>query len=298
MPHPRSGVIQGAMAASGAPALPTPTGLHTLSPGILCEENAMLPTHMDPVDVPCCMVGMAVSPGPLRWYWRESGLQHTADIGPCNLFTLPAGRVPEQWWRDPVSILTVQFAPEQIVSAIGHDASRSLSCLRPSPCQTDAIVSHLLWAIRASIASPVARSPLLLESLGVALAAAVSTTFGQVPYAALDPGKALDRLCLSRVTDFIEEHLDQTLHLGDLARVAHMSQFHFSRCFKRSTGKTVHQFVLERRIARARSLLAGTALPLPEVAVRVGLPSHGHFTTVFRQQVGSTPGQYRRSLRS
>ena len=66
--------------------------------------------------------------------------------------------------------------------------------------------------------------------------------------------------------------------------------------FRESFGLPPHQYVLARRLAKARELLAGGDLPLGEVALMCGFASASHFSNRFRQAVGATPGAYRLAL--
>jgi AraC family transcriptional regulator len=98
---------------------------------------------------------------------------------------------------------------------------------------------------------------------------------------------------LKRVLACIDARLSERIHVGDLAREANMSVFHFSRMFKRATGHSPHQYVTLRRIERARHLLAATSLPIAQIARQVGFRTQPHFTGVFAQHAGSTPKAYR-----
>lgn len=102
---------------------------------------------------------------------------------------------------------------------------------------------------------------------------------------------------LRRIREYVDSHLDQHIDLESLAATAELSLYHFARTFKQSEGTTPHNFVLERRLARARELLTDSNLSLPEVAIAVGFADQSHLTRRFRQNVGVSPGQFRR-LRS
>jgi AraC family transcriptional regulator len=98
---------------------------------------------------------------------------------------------------------------------------------------------------------------------------------------------------LRRVTEYIQEHLDQHLTLAQLAAVAYMSPFHFARLFKGSTGVAPHRFVVRKRIAHATTLLAAPGLSIARISRVVGFRTPSHFSTVFRRFTGSTPSAYR-----
>ncbi len=100
-----------------------------------------------------------------------------------------------------------------------------------------------------------------------------------------------------RLADYIESHLEQPLELGSLAELAALSEYHFARMFRVSFGLPPHRYVLERRLARARDLLAYSAQSLQEVSLACGFASPSHFNRRFREAHGATPGQYRAALK-
>lgn len=107
------------------------------------------------------------------------------------------------------------------------------------------------------------------------------------------PGGALDALKLRQVQDYIEENLADEIAIEDMAALIPMSQFHFARAFKAATGESPHKYLTQRRMERAKVLLAVTKLPVAEVAYRVGFSNQSHFTAHFRKATGVTPKDYR-----
>jgi AraC family transcriptional regulator len=104
---------------------------------------------------------------------------------------------------------------------------------------------------------------------------------------------------LRAVIEHIHENLDAELSLDQLAAVARMSPYRFARLFKDSTGLPPHQYVIARRVERAKELLRGRdGLPLADVAVEAGFSSQSHFTRHFKRFVGTTPRQFRSAART
>ena len=106
-------------------------------------------------------------------------------------------------------------------------------------------------------------------------------------------GHALPGSKFRRVAQYIQQNLDKDLSLAELAAVVYMSPYHFARLFKDNTGVPPHRFVVRQRIARARGVLATSELSIAEISRLVGFRTPSHFTTVFRQVLGITPGAYR-----
>lgn len=98
---------------------------------------------------------------------------------------------------------------------------------------------------------------------------------------------------LNRVVEFIDANLENDIALADLAAVAELSSFHFSRAFRKSTGKTPQQYVMQQRLERAKLLLARPDLPIVEVSLRSGFKNQSHFTSWFRRYTNFTPKIWR-----
>ena len=94
------------------------------------------------------------------------------------------------------------------------------------------------------------------------------------------------------------EHFEAGLTLGQLAAVAHLSVYYSARQFKATTGLPPHQYVILRRVERAKQLLqAGTDLSLAEVAQHAGFSDQSQFSHHFKRLVGVTPAQFRTPAR-
>jgi AraC-like DNA-binding protein len=102
---------------------------------------------------------------------------------------------------------------------------------------------------------------------------------------------------LRRAKDLMDRDFAEPLDVPTLARAAHASRAHFVRSFKRAFGETPHQYLLRRRIERAKELLRGTPLSVTEVSFAVGFRSLGSFSTAFRQLVGESPKAYAQQRR-
>ena len=94
--------------------------------------------------------------------------------------------------------------------------------------------------------------------------------------------------------DYIEAHLGEDTSLRQLAELVRLSPDHFAALFRQSIGLPPHRYVLERRIVRAKELLAGDRLTLAEIGYALGYTSQPHFITMFRKLTGMTPGAYRK----
>ena len=134
--------------------------------------------------------------------------------------------------------------------------------------------------------------PAFVRGLARDLAAHLAYAYGHSGPSRASTGLSAQRL--ATVLQRIDSGLAERLTVADLAATVNMSEFHFCRKFRRSTGHSPHVFLTLKRLDRARELLCGTVRPLAEVATSVGYTTHAHFSSVFHSHAGMPPGQYRR----
>lgn len=92
---------------------------------------------------------------------------------------------------------------------------------------------------------------------------------------------------------FIDENYHEDIDLEQVAEQAYFSKFHFHRLFTRIYRKTPHQYLTEKRIEKAKNLLAQEDLSVTEVCNNIGFESIGSFSTLFKKEIGYAPQYYR-----
>jgi len=159
-------------------------------------------------------------------------------------------------------------------------------------------IPHLRAAmqlVHAELTAKDAGEPLIAESLANVLAVHLIRQI-LTPRQSKPPRDGmLPKTRLRAVVEYIDGHLDNELTLEQIAAVAHLSPYHFARQFKATTGLPPHQFVIVRRVERAKELLQGSGdLSVTQVASRSGFFDQGQLSRHFKRLVGVTPGQFRR----
>ena len=176
-------------------------------------------------------------------------------------------------------------------------AAGGIPALREVFGERDPVLSALLGLLRAEVTASRPASALFLQGLAQSLAVHLLRTYpAQGDAAAAAPRErrgGLPAFKLRRVTDYLEAHLAGEVSLARLAGEAGLSPFHFSRRFKQTTGFSPSQYLVRRRLARARRLLRETTQSVIEVGLEVGYTSPSYFARVFRHEVGVTPNTYR-----
>ena len=105
--------------------------------------------------------------------------------------------------------------------------------------------------------------------------------------------QSLQKWRLRRVLRHIDHNLGTKITLQEMAKVAGRSRMHFAAQFKAAIGMRPHEYLLKRRIERARELLKQAEISLVDIALMVGFQTQAHFTTVFKRFAGNTPYQWR-----
>ena len=153
-----------------------------------------------------------------------------------------------------------------------------------------------MGAVDAEPTASGAGGPLAAELLANVLAVHLIRYVSAPRQPARRRDSTLPRARLRAVVEHIEEHLDAGPTLEQMAAIARISPNYFAWQFKRATGLPPHQYVIARRVERAKQLLqSGSAFSLAEVAAHAGFSDQSQFSHHFKRLVGVTPGQFRRA---
>lgn len=165
--------------------------------------------------------------------------------------------------------------------------------LRDASGEHDAVLSALLEPLRAELVSRQKPSALFIQGLAQSLAVHLVRSYGVTERIHQRPRGGLPAFKLRRVVELMESRLDREFRLSTLARAAGLSEFHFCRAFKQSTGFAPSRYLIRLRMERARQLLRETSRPVIEIGLEVGYSSASHFAQVFRRETGVAPSDYR-----
>jgi AraC family transcriptional regulator len=129
------------------------------------------------------------------------------------------------------------------------------------------------------------------------IAAIAARLFAELPEPGAD-AKGLSSFQLRRVVEYLDAHLPKHVELAKLAALAGLSQAHFSRAFKASTGMAPYRWQLDARVRHAQALLIDTNAKLEDVAEATGFADAVHFGRTFRKLTGATPAAWRQARKS
>ncbi len=104
-----------------------------------------------------------------------------------------------------------------------------------------------------------------------------------------------DREWVAQITNYIDAHYSEKLTLAHLADMCHGSPYHLHRTFKRIKEMTPVEYIQQKRIDKAKELLAHSGKPIAAISAEVGVPNTPYFITLFKKTTGQTPSEYRQN---
>jgi AraC family transcriptional regulator len=170
--------------------------------------------------------------------------------------------------------------------------------LRQCNNMVDPLFTPLATALRRATLLGAAAPRLAIDSLVAAAVERISVALDVRKQRAHSVRRMTSRR-LKRILDHFEARLAEDIRLADLASESGLSECYLARSFRSATGMTLHAALVERRIARARSLIeaasrCGVRPKLADVAAATGFSSHAHMTTAFRRVLGIAPSEWMR----
>ena len=226
---------------------------------------------------------------------RVEGQTHMFHVPPGGVSLFPALQPVTVRNRDTRDFLVVALDPRLVVRAAHEVVQPERLELRSQIAIDDPLIRGLALALRAEIQSGYSGGRWYGESLAHALAIHLVRHYASVQQAVREDSGGLGRRPLRLVLDYIQEHLAEDISLETLAGVAGLSPFHFARLFKRSVGTAPHQYLIRRRVERAKELLLTTNTEIAEIASQVGFCDQSHLTSHFKRTYGIAPGAFLRS---
>jgi AraC family transcriptional regulator len=237
-------------------------------------------------------VVVAYRNAPTRVRRRVGGRWTAGTLGRGGVSLLTRA-VASRWvWSGEIEVVHVHLTSDELATTCRDMYDRDVTdvTLRDEVRVDDPVMHRTALLLAREAVCGGAGSRLLVDALACQLAVQILRGHADVEFA-VDGG--LTSRQERAVRDHVEEHLHERIGLDDLAALVGLGRGRFTRRFRRSTGTSPHAFVLDRRVDRAKVLLARTGLSLPDVAVRCGFADQSHLTRVFRQRVGLTPGRFR-----
>jgi len=220
-------------------------------------------------------------------------------IGPRRLCLTPGGAIASWQHAGHPEILQVYLRRSIYEGAVSeiYGCDSAAAELVPRFAILDPMLEQLAIAISTALHDGTAEDGLYIDAIAHMMAAHLARSHSSRSRPArATPAKPIAGWKMRRLVEFIEENLDNDLSLHAMAEEVEISPLYLARAFKAAVGQSPHQYVLARRIERARELLRNTSMPVVDVAMAVGFSSQSHLSHWFLRQVGVSPAAYRRQV--
>jgi AraC family transcriptional regulator len=234
---------------------------------------------------------------PVRLTQKRDDRLHESILQKGDSTFIPAGQ-PSYWhcYRSDTyrPTLHIHLKPEliaQVAEASEIDPQRFTPI--DSFGQEDLQLYQIAMLLLAELLSGGMMGRLYVESLTQVLAIHLLRHYSTITQTVTSQNRSLTHTQLQQAIEYIHTYLDRDLSLVELAEVINISPVYFARLFKRETGTSPHQYVIQQRVKRAKEMLLKTDLAIADIALQVGFSSQSHLTQQFKRVTGMTPKQVR-----
>lgn len=239
---------------------------------------------------------LVVKHGETTGSWRAAGRRHVSRWRPGTVVFLDRGyQLNDMAFDAAREQLVVQLDESEQKHWIAGEASAT-SYSKRHVISDDQRIVGLIQCMYDEIVAGCPSGRIYGESLSLALISYLSALYAADNPIVRSTESGLSTPRLRRLRDYVDANLSCDLALSDLAAVVDLSPRHLGRSFKKATGMSIHQYVMQSRIERAKSLLCNGRLSMAELALALGFSSQSHFAVAFRKQTKMSPRQFLRRL--
>jgi AraC family transcriptional regulator len=232
--------------------------------------------------------------GPVDVTFRMQGKTIPRHIPKGGIFFLPADHECDVSLHSELDTIHIYLRADLFADSRGDARSRATR-LEPIFGQSDPMLAHLGEAIGEVIRDNSGESSLFVDPLVNAIAKRfIALNFKERSPAQARPASQLTSRQVRNLRDFVELELHHEIKLDNMAAVCGLNTEYFMRLFKATLGVSPYQYVIGRRVERAKALLCENGESLAEIAVACGFSHQEHMSRMFRRLTGVTPGRYRR----
>ncbi len=210
-----------------------------------------------------------------------------------NLCITPAGQPIGAFWDKTLDNMGISLAPDFVVRTAIENRFNSSFEFTEIYKKEDSLIQHIGLTLLAEAESETPAGRLYADSLIQTLTLHLLKNYSTANLKQENAHGGLSGYRLRRVKEFINANLEEDLSLAEIAAASDLSQYHFARAFRTSTGLTPQQYLMQQRVERAKELLAKDDLPIVEISLRTGFKNQSHFTTLFRKFTKFTPKTWR-----
>ena len=230
--------------------------------------------------------------------WEENGEWHQMEANGPHLWVIGAG-VPHQLeWRREALRIVFYVEPAFVTASSGIEITSSVLFPMSAVAKCDAHITQSLCEFEDMGQPQTPHELTYVESLSFLVTTRLLRAWTRLTKGGMEWHAGLSGSALVRIEKLIDDQLDSKLSLSDMAREVNMSKSNFVRLFTRRMGISPGQYLISRRIQKAKELLRSPDFRIGEIALAVGFSSQGHFDGFFKKWIGVTPKKYRTAQQS
>ena len=219
-------------------------------------------------------------------------------INPGQTFLVSSNQSHALDWQQTAELTLFYLHPRFLASGIDNSIKDNyLEIDDRLSLVNDTLIQEVGVIFRYLCSFGIATERLYVESLASLLAVHLLKNYLNYNLKLPRNSKGLSQSQLNLVLEYIEANLDQKITLSDLAAIAYVGKFYFSRLFKSSTNLTPYHYVLQRRIEKAKRLLKYSNTPICDISLECGFSNQSHLAKHFRVMVGISAMNYRKNAK-
>ena len=227
---------------------------------------------------------------------RRGGKSHSGSAVHGDIDIIPALTAARWEMHDQHDTALILSLPSSLLHTVAEEYGidpRRVE-IRNSFQIRDAQLENICWALKTEMESNYPSGRLYVDSLAVSVASRLVSTYSSIAQRPAEQNGGLGGRRLKQALAYIEESLAEDVSLSHLASITGISASHFKTLFRESAGVPVHQYVIQRRLERAKALLMQGKLSIAEIALATGFSHQSHLARHLRRASGLSPRAMKR----
>jgi AraC family transcriptional regulator len=235
---------------------------------------------------------------PAKMACRRDGRRFSGTAVHGDIDIIPA-RTPARWeMQDENDTALLLSLPQTFLQTVANESGLAPERLeiRNRFQIRDTELETLSWAMKREMELGCPSGRFYLDGLALAMASRLVARHSSIAKAPVTRNEGLSGRRLKQVLSLIEDQLAEDLSLEQIASVAEVSASHLKTLFRKSMGVPVHQYVIQRRVERAKTLLLRDDLSMADIALAAGFAHQSHMARHMRRVLGMPPRAVKRLL--
>jgi AraC family transcriptional regulator len=241
------------------------------------------------------LIVIHTTPGPVKVFEQGDGLNEEGIARPGDINLFSAGERSYCRWEADLSFLRLELDPafvKQVAQQSDFMTSGGNIELNHKLRTNDPKLFHLSQWLLDELQSDGAGGKLYIDSLVNLLTVHLLQNYTSPSKKQPTVPSKLTEQQVSRVIEYMHANIEREISLEELAAVANMSQSYLNRLFKQATGLSPHQYFINIRIDKAKSLIQSRSFTMAEISAALGFTDQSHMNRHFKRITGLSPREF------